>query len=129
MLLSAPEENLLCSADDSYPDQHVLVHELGHSVVDLAVRKADSGFWGRVEKAYADARGGGRWVGYYGGSSAVEYWAEGAQAYFDASHAGSGPDPYGSPVGSRAELAAYDPQLFALVRDVFTDNPWRPTCP
>jgi alpha-glucosidase len=128
-LLTAPEENLVCSAVNTYPDQQVLVHELGHSILDLAVRHVDPAFAGRVEGAYGAAAATGRWVGFYGGTSVGEYWAEGVQAYFDASHASSGPDAYGSPVGSRAELAAYDPALFDLVREVFTDNPWRATCP
>jgi hypothetical protein len=128
-LLSAPEENLTCSSVDTYPGQQVLVHELGHSVMDLAVRAADPDAWDRVQRAYARATGSGQWVGYYGGTSAAEYWAEGVQAYFDASNPSSGPDPVGSPVGSRDELAAYDPGLYTLVRGVFGDNPWRASCP
>jgi hypothetical protein len=128
-LLTAPEENLVCSVANTYPDQQVLVHELGHSILDLAVRNLDPSFWGRVEQAYGAASGTGRWLGFYGGTSAGEYWAEGAQAYFDASHASAGPDVYGSPVGSRAELAAYDPALFDLVSEVFATNPWRAACP
>jgi hypothetical protein len=129
-LLTAPEENLACAPADTYPGQQVLVHELGHSVMDLAVRPSDPSFWGRVERAYAHSLGAGRWVGYYGATSAGEYWAEGVQAYFDAGARSTEPDPYGSPVADREQLAAYDPGLFELVREVFTDNPWRaPRCP
>jgi hypothetical protein len=130
LLLTAPEENLACQTTDTYPGQQVLVHELGHSVLDLAVRPFDPTFWSRVVQAYGQARRAGRWVGYYGATSPAEYWAEGVQAYFDAGARSSGPDPYGTPVATREELAGYDPALFELVREVFGDNPWRaPRCP
>jgi alpha-glucosidase len=128
-LLSGPEENLVCSPADTYPGQQVLVHEMGHSVMDLAVRYLDPAFWDRVQRAYDRSMAAGRWVGYYGGSSATEYWAEGVQAYFDASRASAGPDPLGTPVDTREKLTAYDQELAGLIREVFTDNPWRASCP
>ncbi|MDH4145341.1 MAG: hypothetical protein OEY23_09245 [Acidimicrobiia bacterium] len=128
-LLAAPEENLACHADDTYPGQQVLVHELGHTVVDLAVRYQDRTFWPRVEAAYQSAIQSGLWVGYYGSSSAVEYWAEGVQAYFDAAVASAHPNGTNSPVATRDQLAAYDPGLHALVAAVFGDVAWRAGCP
>lgn len=128
-LVSGPEENLICSPMDTYPGQQVLVHEMGHSVMDLAARYLDPSLWDRVQRAYERSMAAGRWVGYYGGSSATEYWAEGVQAYFNASRASVGPDPLGTPVDTREKLTAYDPELAGLIREVFTDNPWRASCP
>jgi hypothetical protein len=129
-LLTAPEENLACQAADTYPGQQVLVHELGHSVLDLAVRPRDPAFWARVEQAYDQALLAGLWIGYYGATSAAEYWAEGVQAYFDAAARSVGPDPYGTPAATREALAAYDPVLHRLVGEVFADIAWRaPRCP
>ena len=132
-LVAVPEENLLCLSNDSYPGQSVLTHELGHSVVDLAVRPLDGSFWGRVENAYAKAMQAGRFRNSYAATNAAEYWAEGVQDFFDASSvyvgangAGNG---YDSPIGNRGDLASYDPVLYGLIRDVFTENPWRPRCP
>jgi alpha-glucosidase len=126
-LLAGPEENLICSPRDTYPGQQVLVHELGHTAMDLGIRYLDRSFWPRVETAFANAKAKGLWTGFYGGTVATEYWAEGVQAYFDAARA-TGPGLAGSPISSRADLASYDPELYGLVREVFGDNAWRASC-
>ena len=132
-LVAVPEENLLCWSNDSYPGQSVLTHEMGHSVVDLAVREADGSFWPRVEDAYRKAMAAGRFKKSYAATNAAEYWAEGVQDFFDASTVYAGPNGegngYDSPIGNRVDLASYDPVLYQLIRDVFTDSPWRPHCP
>jgi hypothetical protein len=51
------------------------------------------------------------------------------QAFFNASRATPGPDPLGTPVDTREKLTAYDPVLAGLITEVFTDNPWRASCP
>ena len=100
---------------------------MGHTSMDLAVRYLDRSFWPRVETAFANARAKGLWVGYYGGTLATEYWAEGVQAYFDAAVA-SGPGLAATPIATRTQLASYDPELYGLVREVFGDVAWRASC-
>ena len=132
-LLAIPEENLLCSPNDTYPGQSVLTHEMGHSVVDLGYRMMNATFWSRVDAAYRSAMATGKFRNSYAATNTAEYWAEGVQDFFDASLAYNGPNGegngYDSPVGDRATLAQYDPTLYELVRQVLTDNPWRPSCP
>jgi hypothetical protein len=132
-LAAVPEENLLCSARDSYPGQSVLTHELGHSVLDMAVIPRDPGFEGRVERAFEHATGLAVYRDTYAMTNADEYWAEGVQDFFDASRVGHGTsgggDGYDGPIWSRDTLRAEDPMLYELVAEVFTEVDYRPSCP
>ncbi len=132
-LAAAPEENLLCAAEDTYPGQSVLVHELGHSVLDMAVLPTYPGFEARVEAAFAAARSLAVYRNTYAMTNHDEYWAEGVQDFFDASRVAYGPDGggdgYDGPISSRETLRRYDPALYELIAEVFTDSSWRPSCP
>jgi hypothetical protein len=132
-LLAAPEENLICSAADSYPGQSVLTHEVGHTVLDMAVAPTDRSMKTRVETAYRQALGNPVYAHTYAMTNADEYWAEGVQDYFNASRAAygvnGGGDGYDGPIASRAALQQDDPALAGLIAEVFGDNAWRPSCP
>ncbi len=132
-LAAAPEENLLCTAKDTYPGQSVLTHELGHSVLDMAVVPDDPGFDNRVRAAFRAASQLDVYQNTYAMTNADEYWAEGVQDFFDSSRAAYGPngggDGYDSPIYSRATLRTFDPTLYGLIAEVFTEIDWRPTCP
>jgi hypothetical protein len=132
-LLAAPEENLICSAADSYPGQSVLTHEVGHTVLDMAIAPTDKSMKPRVEAAYRQALANPVYAHTYAMTNADEYWAEGVQDYFNASRAAygvsGGGDGYDGPIASRATLQQDDPTLAGLVAEVFGDNPWRPSCP
>lgn len=132
-LAAAPEENLLCTLEDTYPGQSVLTHELGHSVLDMAVLTRNPGFENRIKAAYKAAASLDVYQNSYAMTNADEYWAEGVQDYFDASRAGygagGGGDGYDSPIYSRETLRQNDPTLYALVAEVFPESDWRPSCP
>ncbi len=132
-LAAAPEENLLCLATDTYPGQSVLVHELGHSVLDMAIVPIDPGFEARIEAGFAAARSLAVYRNTYALTDQDEYWAEGVQDYFDASRAAygddGGGDGYDGPIHSRVTLALYDPTLYDLIAEVFAESDWRPSCP
>ncbi len=132
-LAATPEENLLCTAKDTYPGQSVLTHELGHSVLDMAVVPDDPGFDNRVRAAFRAASHLDVYQNTYAMTNVDEYWAEGVQDFFDSSRAAYGPngggDGYDSPIYSRATLRTFDPGLHALIAEVFTEVDWRPACP
>lgn len=130
-LMVVPEENLLCREDDTYPGQSVFLHEIGHSVLDMAVVPADPAFEDRVAAAYDAAMASGVYADSYATVNADEYWAEGVQDYFDASRR---PTPgqrggFDSAIASRRDLLTLDPTLHGLIAEVFGDNDWRFTCP
>lgn len=54
-------------------------------------------------------------------SNVDEFWAEGTQAWFDATVR----TDVNSGVNTRVKLKAHDPQLAAVLAHVFGDGPWR----
>lgn len=132
-LAAVPEENLLCSAEDTYPGQSVLAHELGHSVLDMAVLPNNPAFEDRLRVAFRAAADNPSYRNTYAMTNVDEYWGEGVQDFFDASREAHGPngggDGYDGPIFSRDTLRDQDPALHALIAEVFTEVPWRPVCP
>ena len=49
-----------------------------------------------------------------------EYWAEGTQAWFDASLR----DDVNDGINTRAKLKQHDPELASLLREVYGKNKW-----
>ncbi len=49
--------------------------------------------------------------------STAEYWAQGVAAYFDSTGQAAAPEDAPHPISTREALQAYDPGLFALVRE------------
>ena len=60
----------------------------------------------------------GLWKGTYVATNPAEYWAEGAQAYFDCMRPQFG-------ANTREKLQKYDPGLFALVDEVYKQSKFR----
>lgn len=124
--VSVGEENLLDLAGDPYAAENVFVHELAHTIHQFGMNAVDPTFDRRLTTAYENAREAGRWRGTYAMQSASEYWAEGAQSWFDCNRAN---DSEHGPIDTRAKLAPYDPELAALLAEAYGDEPWRYTKP
>ncbi len=78
--IAIPEENI-AGGDDAYPAQSIAVHEIAHALHDHIV---DSDQRDAVAKAYRARRdAGGPFVDAYAGANVREYFAQGANAYFD----------------------------------------------
>ena len=60
----------------------------------------------------------GLWKGTYVATNHSEYWAEGVQAYFDCMRPQFG-------ANTREKLKEYDPELFALVDEVYKQSKFR----
>jgi hypothetical protein len=128
-ITTCAEENLLCYADDRYRGESILVHELAHTIYNLAIPEVDGSFTADLQAAYGAALSAGLWSGTYAATTVEEYFAEGVQSYFDTNLEASPPNGIHNHVDTRAELAAYDPVLYALVERIFAASPWRPSCP
>ncbi len=126
---SVGEENLLCDPADPYAGENILVHELAHGIVNLGVAFADHGFVGRRKAAYDSARAAGKWSKTYAGTNDDEYFAEGVQSFFETNLESTPPDGIHNDIDTRAELETYDPELHALVAEIFTSEAWTPGCP
>src|SRR5437764_14157066 len=73
---------------------------------------------GRLKKAYDSAMQKGLWKGTYVATDPAEYWAEGAQAYFDCMRPQFG-------ANTREKLQKYDEGLFKLVDEVYRQSKFR----
>jgi alpha-glucosidase len=117
-LSSCGEENLLNLKGDRYRQENILIHEFNHAIHSLGLRTVDPTFQGRLKKTYDSAMEKGLWKGTYVATNPSEYWAEGAQAYFDCMRPQFG-------ANTREKLEKYDPGLFALVDEVYKQSKYR----
>lgn len=120
--VSCGEENLLCLRGDPYATENILIHEFAHAIHEMGLSTVDPTFDGRLLTAYDAAKVDGLWKGTYAMENRMEYWAEGAQSWFDTNRAN---DREHGPIDTRDKLKAYDPRLAALLTEVFGDRPWR----
>ena len=81
--VSCGEENLLGYPGDPYSTENLLIHEFSHAVHGIAMQSLDPTFDTRLKEAFESARQKGLWKGTYAGQNRDEYWAEGAQDWFD----------------------------------------------
>ncbi len=135
---SCAEENLLNLRGDPYggngsptSGENITIHEFSHTVASAIGRAQgrNGEFWTKLRKALADAKApGGRLAVFnqnrrspvYASTDEQEYWAEGAQAWFD--HAVPGNS---GGLRVRDDVKEKDPELAALLAEIYGDGPWR----
>ena len=122
--VSCGEENLIGCHGDPYWEENILIHEFAHAVHLTALHEVDPTFDSRLRKIYAAAMSAGKYKGKYASTNAEEYWAEGVQSWFNCNREN---DAEHNHVNTRAELEEYDPDLAALVGEVYTDHAWQYT--
>ncbi len=120
--VSCGEENLLNLVGDPYSTENILVHEFAHAIHQMAMSELDATFDKRLIAAFDAAKKAKRWANTYAVDNYMEYWAEGAQSWFDTNRTN---DAQHGVIGTRAQLVVYDPPLAALLDEVFGDRPWR----
>ena len=120
--VSCGEENLLSYPGDPYAAENILIHEFGHVIHEIGLRKVDPTFEKRLTEAYRSAISKGLWTNTYAATNPSEYWAEGVQSWFDCNRENDSVHNY---VNTREELKEYDPELAGLLKEVFGDRDWR----
>jgi hypothetical protein len=123
-ITSCGEENLLRCPGDPYSQESILIHEFSHAIQDKGLKRVDASFDRRVREAYDAAVKSGAWGSSYAASNRHEYFAEGAQAWFDAGRKEAGSSANNG-IGTREKLKKADPMLAALCAEVFGDGEWR----
>jgi len=111
----AAEEDLLDLTPNRYYGETIFVHEFAHQILD-AVRGTDPAPYRRTEAAYANARARGLWRDEYTMTTVDEYWAEGSQFWWNSNRLQAFT---GRRILESADLAAYDPLLFAVLGEVY----------
>ena len=127
--VSGAEENVLCYGSDVYRGESILVHEFSHAIFDIAIELDEPEMTTRLQAAYDAAITAGKYKDTYAATNIQEYWAEGVQDWFDTNITVSPPNGIHNEIGTRAQLKTYDPELAALVAEVFGDRSWRYACP
>lgn len=127
---SAAEENILCLTSDAYRGESILIHEFSHTVLNIGIQGSPGGqaFRARVDAAFLAAIAAGKWANTYAETNADEYWAEGVQDWFNANLQSDPPNGIHNSINTRQELQQYDPQLAALIAEVFPADDWRYPC-
>lgn len=123
--VSCGVENLLAYPGDPYFNENILIHEFAHVIHLVALNEVDPTFDERLQACYNATVGSGKWAGTYAAENHAEYWAEAVQIWFRCNPAEAG--GVHNDINTREELAAYDPKLAELLREVFGDNPWQYT--
>ena len=125
LTVSSSEENILTYPGDSYVGYSVTIHEFAHDIHTVGLHAVDPSFDERLRMAYNTAIKKGLWQGTYASSDRREYWAEGTCAWFYSDGWGS----FAQFGDTRQALKAYDPDLAALLTEIYGDNEWQYTPP
>ena len=123
-ICSCGEENLLNLPGDRYANENILIHEFSHTIHNYGLKNVDPEFDDRLKEIYERSLAAGRWQDTYAATNREEFWAEGVQDYFDCNSTKANAGVHND-INTREELRAHDPELFALVDEVFRQNPWR----
>ncbi|MXO93414.1 glycoside hydrolase [Erythrobacter arachoides] len=110
------EEDVLGLRSSRYYGETILVHEFAHNVL-FAIQAADPALYAQVEAAYANAQGQRMWFNEYAMTTVQEYWAEGTQFWFDSNKLVV---VDGQRILNHADLAAYDPALYAALAQAYS---------
>ena len=125
---SAAEENVLCYSADVYRDESIFIHEFAHTMDVMGLQFADPTFSSRLQMAYDAAMSAGLWANTYAATNKEEYWAEGAQDWFNSNLESDPPNGIHNSVNTRQELGSYDQNLYQLLLEVMPETDI-PACP
>ncbi|MEN8112800.1 MAG: hypothetical protein ABFS21_00310 [Actinomycetota bacterium] len=126
---SGAEENLLCLDEDRYQGEDMFVHDFARTIRRFGITDSDPALDRAIEDAYGRAIAADLWRNTLAEVNSDEYWAEGAQSFFDVNNeAEDEKDQIHNHVDTRDELRSYDPALYGLLVEVFGDGTWRPGC-
>jgi alpha-glucosidase len=120
--VSCGEENLLGLQGDPYASESILIHEFAHAIHQMGLSRVDPAFDGRLKLTYERAMNAGLWKGKYAASNHHEYFAEAVQSWYSTNRQ---PDHDHNHVDTPEELKEYDPQVAALVEEIFGPPTWK----
>lgn len=112
------EEDVLGLPSSRYYGETILVHEFAHNVL-YAIEAVDPDLHAEIEAAYADAQANRLWFNEYAMTTVHEYWAEGTQFWFNSNRLVV---VDAVRILNHQDLAAYDPQLYAALSQVYAPS-------
>jgi alpha-glucosidase len=127
-LTTCAEENLLCYQIDKYHAEDILIHEFAHAIHLIGIAPIDSTFEKKLDKLLKSAIKEGKYNGTYAQTNFYEYWAEGIQDWFNVNGEVPKPDGKHNQLNTRKELKKYDPLLYDLIHNYFSEFKGSPSC-
>ena len=117
-LSSCGEENLLNLKGDHYNQENILIHEFNHAVHQIGLKEVDPTFNDRLTRTYRKAMDKGLWKGTYVATNPSRILGGGSPGLFRL---------YAPQFGAntREKLKKYDPDLFALLDEVYKQSKFR----
>lgn len=120
-LTSCAEENLLAYQIDKYHAEDILIHEFAHSIHLIGIVQVDTTFNAKLEKLLNQAVAKGKYANTYAKTDIAEYWAEGVQNWFNVNAEAPKADGKHNQLNTREELKKYDPDLYQLLDQYFSE--------
>lgn len=127
-LTTCAEENLLCYQIDKYHAEDILIHEFAHSIHLVGIAPIDSTFENKLKELFDKAIAEGKYDNTYAQTNFYEYWAEGIQNWFNVNGEVEHPDGKHNQLNTREELKVYDPLLYQLIHNYFSEFEGSPSC-
>jgi len=123
---SSGEENLIPGhpGDPYAHSESIGLHEWLHAIEGIGLKAGNPALHNQFKAAYSSALQQGLWANTYADDTFFEYFAETAQAYFNDNPDVSPPNGIHNSINTRAELAAYDPTVYALHSRLFGTAAW-----
>lgn len=117
--MSGGEENLLNLPGDRYRGENIFIHEFAHLIHGVGLRSTVPGFDDRLQRLYDSAKTKGLWANTYAMANKEEYFAECVQSYFNCNRYAEKADGIHNSVNTREKLRHYDPEMYALLSELF----------
>ena len=127
-LTTCAEENLLCYQIDKYHAEDILIHEFAHTIHGVGIAPLYSKFNDMLQEKLDMAISEGKYENTYAATDIWEYWAEGVQNWFNVNASVPIPDGKHNFMNTRKELKQYDPDLYAILSEFFSETSVE-TCP
>ena len=127
-LTTCAEENLLCYQIDKYHAEDILIHEFAHAIHLIGIAPIDSTFNNKLQTLLNKAVAEGKYNRTYAKTNLYEYWAEGVQDWFNVNAEVPEPDGKHNRLNTREELKIYDPELYDLIHQYFSEFSGSPSC-
>ena len=125
IVASCGEENMLCLPGDRYYNESICLHEFAHTIAMYGLYSADRTFQTRLTAAYNSAKASGILDNTYRKENTQEYWAEGAQDFYDTNATARPTNGVHNQIHLKEQLRTYDPKLYSLLEESFpSDRLW-----
>lgn len=127
-LTTCAEENLLCYQIDKYHAEDILIHEFAHTIHGVGILPLDSTFNSLLQEKLDHAIASGKYDNTYAATNIWEYWAEGIQNWFNVNAEVEVPDGKHNWVNTRDDMKKYDPELYEVIGQYFSEFEGNPSC-